>query len=322
MMHDIDDLRWDDLRVLLAVLRAGSFSRAAPLLGSDQSTVTRRIAALEARLGQPLFERAPRGPVPTPLAHALTPHAEAAEAGVRALALEAERRGRSERGRVRLATTASFASHVLLPHVVPGFRAAHPEVTLELVLGDQAADLPNREADLALRFFRPTGGDVVAKRLARLPTAVLARRSYARTVRRRALRELDWIVQALPSGEGVDARFAAALGAEPVLRVDNHLVLVDAVRAGLGVALLSRSLTRIAPELVVVQTPPELALPSVELWLVASRGARSLPRVDALWCHLEATLVPLLADSALRASAKRPRTTARARSRSRRGPSR
>jgi DNA-binding transcriptional LysR family regulator len=80
---------------------------------------------------------------------------------------------------------------------------------------------------------------------------------------------------------------------EPVLTTTSHLAQVEAVRAGLGVAVLARPLMQLAPEL--VEVPVELPeLPSVPLWLVTLRSLRALPRIDALWSFLETRLVAQL----------------------------
>jgi DNA-binding transcriptional LysR family regulator len=293
-MHRLDDpARWDDLKVLLSVLREGSFSGAAQALGVEQSTVSRRIAALEAALQQPLFDRAPGGPRATELALALRQHAERVEADVQGLVdLAAAHRGAVE-GRVRLALTESFAVHVVVPHALAALRALHPKLRVDLLVSERAVDLSQREADLALRFARPTQGDLVAKRVARLETAVLGHRRYLQG-RTPSARELDWIVLDLPGSLSPDGAYLAAQlpELEPALRTTGHLVQVEAVRAGLGVALLARSLLSLDPEL----TQLELGLgpgPTLEVWLVAPRSLSQVPRVRAVWEFLEKTM-PLL----------------------------
>ena len=109
--------RWDDVRIFLAAARTGSFTRAARSLGTDQSTVSRRLAALEAEIGAPLFERTPRGPVPTEIGARLREDAERVEAEVRRFAGTARERDAEPRGLVRVATTESIAIHFLVPRV-------------------------------------------------------------------------------------------------------------------------------------------------------------------------------------------------------------
>ena len=275
--------RWDDVRVLLAALRTGSFTLAARALDADQSTVSRRIAALEESIGAPLFERTPRGPVPTELGEALRERAEAVEAELVRFADAARgSRERGVRGRVRLALTESLATHFVIPRVLPSLRAAHPELVVELVTGYRAVDLAAREADVALRFFRTERGDLVGRRVARLPTGVLAARSLARKLRGRSLQALDWIaveLDGIPTPES--AWLAAHAGVEPVLVCTSFDSQIAAIRAGLGVGLGARALARAHRDLVVLEGPHPPG-PSLELHVVARRAIRDVPRVAAV----------------------------------------
>lgn len=301
-MHGSNDaLRWDDLRVLLAILRQGSFSGAAQQLGIEQSTVSRRVAALEAALGGALFDRAPSGPRATELARELRAHAERVEREVHALIDQASAQRGAVEGRVRLALTESFAVQLIIPHLLAPLRALHPRLYVDLVTGEAPADLSQREADLALRFFRPSDGDLVAKRIAVMPTAVLAHTGYLTRIAGGAEREtsaltaaaLDWIVLDHPHAmQSAVEELLRSADVEPVLRTTGHLAQVEAVRAGLGVGLLSRSLLHLDPELHVVDLGIA-PLPVLELWLVAPRSLSKLPRVRAVWEFLETQLAVL-----------------------------
>ncbi len=291
--------RWDDIRVLLAVLREGSFSGAATVLAVEQSTVSRRIAALEAALGAVLFDRTPAGPRATELALRLRPVAERMETELSTLIDLSAAMTEQLEGRVRLAVTSSFAVQIVIPYVLPALRTQYPGLHLDLIVDERAADLVQREADLALRFFRPTEGDLVAKRIAVLPTGVLAHRSYAEGRPRRA-EALDWITMELSSGGGssgggssngsFDSSYLAAhTKVTSMMYSTSHLVQIEAVRAGLGVALLVRALRQLYPELIEL----DLGLPpsaSVEMWLVAPRTLAVVPRVRAVWDFLATRL--------------------------------
>lgn len=281
--------RWDDVRVLLAVLREGSFSGAAQLLSVEQSTVSRRIAALETALGSPLFDRTAAGPRPTELALRLLPQAERMEAELTKLVdLSAE--DGEVRGRVRLALASSFAVQVVVPFLLPELRRLHPHLRVDLVVDERAADLGHREAEIAVRFFRPTQGDNLVKRVARLPTAVLGHERYLRG-RTPTLSNLDWIVFDLPGASTPDGDFLAAHAPaiEPAMRTNSHLVQVEAVRSGLGVALLVRAICAIDPGLVELSLPLP-AGPELSLWLVTPRSLSTVPRVRAVWEFLEERL--------------------------------
>jgi DNA-binding transcriptional LysR family regulator len=293
--------RWDDIRVLLAVLREGSFSGAAAVLAVEQSTVSRRIAALEAALGAVLFDRTPAGPRATELALRLRPAAERMESELSALIDLSASMTEQIEGRVRLAVTSSFAVQIVIPFVLPALRTQYPSLHVDLIVDERAADLIQREADLALRFFRPTEGDLLAKRIAQLPTAALAHRSYAegKPLRPEAF---DWIVMELANGQApgggahngsFDSAFLSAHAKiTPMMFSTSHLVQIEAVRAGLGAAFLVRALRQLYPELIELELglPPG---PTVEMWLVAPRTLASVPRVRAVWDFLATRLTAL-----------------------------
>jgi DNA-binding transcriptional LysR family regulator len=277
--------RWDDLRVFLAVLRAGSFSGAAEALGIEQSTVSRRVASLESELGQPLFDRTPQGPKPSALAERMRVHAERLSSEVQAIADLAADDSAEIEGRVRLAMTESFATHVFLPHLYAELRRRHPRLAIDVQCSTASADLGRREADLAIRFYRPVHGDLIAQRMASLPTAVLAQRAYAEahTLDPEAL---DWVVLELAEAQSADAAYVAAhIKRAPSMFTNSHLVQVDAVRAGAGVALLARAHLAIDPQLCVLtlDLPPS---DPIEVWLAAPRSLRATPRVSAVWDYL------------------------------------
>jgi DNA-binding transcriptional LysR family regulator len=294
-MHTpIDAIRWDDLRVLLAVLREGSFSGAAAVLRVEQSTVSRRIAALEAALQATLFDRTPNGPRPTELASSLRPYAERIELDVLELLDQASAQRGAIEGRVRVALTESFAVHVVIPYMLKELRALYPDLHVDLSVGERAADLSQREADLALRFFRPREGDLVTKRVATLETAVIGHRDYL-TSRTLAPDALDWIALDLGHGMSADsAHVSAHVGRDPALRTNGHLAQVEAVRAGLGVALLARSVLQLDPNLMAIDVGVPQG-PPLELWLAAPSSLIRIPRVRAVWDFFDARLAVLQA---------------------------
>ncbi|MBX3249376.1 MAG: LysR family transcriptional regulator [Myxococcales bacterium] len=285
------ELRWDDVRVLLAVLRAGSFTLAARALGTDQSTVSRRVAALEARLGAPLFERTPRGPRPTERAERLREAAERVDDEMHRFADVAAGEEPAVRGRVRIATSEGLAIHVLVPEILPALAKAHPELTIELATGERAVDLAAREADIALRFFRGGRGDLVIQRVASIPTAILARRGLARRLRGRATEGLPWIVVEVPGLETPEAAWVRAHGGPPRLVCTSYEVQLAAVRAGLGVGIAPRAVLRSHRELVALDEHPPG--PPLELFLVTRRAIRKQPRIAAVIELLLATLPAL-----------------------------
>lgn len=276
--------RWEDARVFLSVARARSLSAAARTLGTDQSTVSRRLAAIERDLGRALFERGPRGLLPTRHGTAMVAAAEEVERAVHALADTARRTEHDVAGRVRVTLTEGLAQHVVVPHVLPALLAAHPGLSIELLATDEPQDLARQEADVALRFFRTPRGELVGRRAARLSLGVLRGRSVA---------TLPWIGYERPGFETPEAAFLAAHGARPRLVCSSVESQVAAVRAGLGVALAPRLLATSSRDLAVLDVAGLSSLPTLEVFVVTRSAIRDVPRIAVVFDALVAGLARL-----------------------------
>ncbi|WP_342240367.1 LysR family transcriptional regulator [Inquilinus sp. OTU3971] len=141
---------WDDVRFFLAVARGGSVRAAAERLGVNHSTVLRRIAQLEERLGAQLFDKLPSGYRPTEAGEEVLSLAEQME--ISSLQLETRVLGRdqSARGLLRVTMAPTLASHLLMPDFAD-FARLHPEIEVDVHASDDAVNLTNRQADVALR---------------------------------------------------------------------------------------------------------------------------------------------------------------------------
>lgn len=154
---------WDDLRYFLAVSRGGTLTAAARALGCSQPTVSRRMSALAQRHGAALFETLGGRYVPTEAGRALAARAARIEQDILALASEIDHLGTRTDGRVRVTAPEGFGLAVIAPRL-GAFRREHPGLDLLLVVEAQLADLSRREADVALRFVRPTQRNLVIRR--------------------------------------------------------------------------------------------------------------------------------------------------------------
>ena len=284
--------RWDDVRIFLTAARAGSFTVAARRLNTDQSTVSRRVAALEREIGAALFDRTPRGPVLTELAVRMRADAERVEAEMLRMADTARGAEPKPRGRVRIATIEAIATHFVVPRVLPLLARDNPEIEIELLVGLRALDLANQEADIALRFFRSARGDLVGRRIARMPVVVVAKKSLARRLRGQPASELPWVSVELSELETPEDKWLAAQGAHRrTLRCNNYEVQLAAILAGLGVGLLPRAALDAPPELVALDGMP--AGPVLELFLITRRAIRNLPRIERVLALLDDQLSAL-----------------------------
>ncbi|MBW6494794.1 MAG: LysR family transcriptional regulator [Burkholderiaceae bacterium] len=168
----------NDLLIFAAVADGGSFSRAAERLGLPRSTVSRRIALLEERLGQRLLLRTTRRVTITEFGQKLLEHARQVAAEVAAAEALGEHHQVLPSGRLRVSIPSDFAN-ILLVDMFAAFVALHPAVTLELDLSPRRVDLLAENFDVAVRIGKlPDDGLLAARRLAIMPSGLYAAPSY------------------------------------------------------------------------------------------------------------------------------------------------
>jgi DNA-binding transcriptional LysR family regulator len=247
-------LPWELLHTLLGVLREGSLSGAARVLGLTQPTVGRHIAALEAALGQVLFTRSPTGLLPTEAAQALRAHAEQMETAAAALQRAASARGTEPAGTVRVTASEVIGVEVLAP-IFAALRERHPGLVLELALGSRVQDLLRREADIAVRMTPPEQGQLIARRIGNIELGFHARADYLdrhgrpatlADLRDHTLVGFDTVTSFIRAG----ARRLGGISREAfALRCDSDLAQLALVRAGAGIGVSQVALARREPVL-------------------------------------------------------------------------
>lgn len=255
----------DDLRLFSVVAEARSFSAAARRLGMPLATLSRRIAALERRLGATLLSRTTRRVEPTDAGLLLAARAEPAlselEAAIDCFGEEAAR----PRGRLRITMPADLARQCLAAPLAE-FAARHPDIRLDLVLSARVVDLIADRIDLAIRASTPSDSGLIARPLAHIATALYASPAYLASLpalsRPEELSEVNALVL---TGRSVDREWSLARGRRSVslrpegnLQVNDMGTLIELVAAGAGVALLPSAfvraqleasrLTRVLPE--------------------------------------------------------------------------
>ncbi|APR81631.1 Transcriptional regulator, LysR family protein [Minicystis rosea] len=283
-------IQWDDLRVLLAAHRGHTLAGAGRALGVDATTVGRRLHALEETLGTRLVERTPDGLVLTDAGLRAVAVAEEADARVTGLSREISGADARVAGTVRLTAGEGILVHVLAP-ALPALAARHPELRLELIASTRPLDLARREADLAVRLFRPREPGLVTKKLAPLAYGLYAAPAYlARRGEPRRTADLDahdligfdaalsgtpemrWLARHAPEG-----RFAVRASTTPVL--------LAACRAGLGILAVAEIIARGEPG--IVRVLPRVTPPEREAWAVLHPDLRGAARVSAVLAWLD-----------------------------------
>ena len=274
-------LDWGHLRFFLELARSGSLSGAAKRLGVDRNTVARRVAALEAELGLPLFERGPQGWTPTGAGHELSELAGRVEVDVLALARHADARDRNLAGSVRLTTASHLSAHLLVP-AVPRLRARHPGLVLEIAADQRTFDLTRREADLAVRMGRPRDTGLVTRKLSEVAYRLYASPGYLAGRKGPVDFGADRFLAFDESLAGVpQERWMERQGPARavVLRSNTTFSLMNAARLGIGVACLPCYLADADPGLRRLEGPVP---PDHELWLLVHGDLRRTPRVRAV----------------------------------------
>lgn len=273
-------LDWDDLRLILAIGRAGSFAAAATVLGVSTPTVFRRAQAAEQRLGALLFLRDTTGVSLSPAGRDAAACALRIEEEVGGLVARVGNQSHAAEGLIRLATVDTLLAGPLTP-LLRLFRERHPRILLDVQSGVGMANLRQREVDAALRAGGEPPEGLVGRRLCRIAVAVYCSTAGPRVVET-DLASADWVVpdeqlKHLASFEwlrrhGYDQR--------PALRANTLHTLALGVAAGIGVAILPCYLADGDSRLVRVGgLIDELA---GDLWFLTHEELRNTARIRAL----------------------------------------
>lgn len=170
-------MNWDDVRIFLAVYRAGTLRGAAEQLHVDQTTVGRRLNTLEKLLGSKLFLKSRNGWILTASGQKMLSTAEEIER----LTISIERRteGDDDRleGKVHVTTTDSLAVDFVLP-AIERVQHDYPGIQVNLTTTTRLLDLGRREADIAVRTTRPEQPDLIVKKLASREVGLFATQKY------------------------------------------------------------------------------------------------------------------------------------------------
>ena len=285
----MDNTDWTLFRSFLSVAETGSLSGAARALQLSQPTLGRHVAELEAALGVVLFTRAARGLVLTDAGAAMLPGARQMREAAATLAMVAAGREQSLTGTVRL-TASRVVSHYLLPPILAELRVQEPGIDIELVPSDSTENLLFREADIALRMYRPTQLNVVTRHLGDLPTAIYAAQAFLdRHGRPQTVEELLTLDFVGFDRSDLILRLMAGLGIarrreDFALRCDDQVVYWALVRAGCGIGATQCPIGDADP--LVERVAPFVPLPALPVWLTAPEALRQNPRVRRVMDHL------------------------------------
>lgn len=280
---------WAWYRSFLQVLESGSLSAAGRALGLTQPTVGRHIDGLEAALGLKLFTRSFDGFAPTDAAHELQPYAAGIATTAAALRRVASSHGDGVRGTVRL-TASEVVGVEVLPPILASLREEHPALVIELVLSNRADDLLHREADIAVRMFRPAQAALVARRIGGIElglhahTRYLARHGTPRSIAELAQHAMIGFDQESAVIRRWQAKFKDFKRESLAFRADSDLAQLAAIRAGYGIGVCQSAIAARDPQLVrVLKSQFSLTL---DTWVAMHEDLRASPRCAVTFAAL------------------------------------
>jgi DNA-binding transcriptional LysR family regulator len=282
---------WNDLKYFLSCSRAGSLAGAGRLLKVDETTVGRRLAALEHALGARLFDRTSDGFVLTSTGERLLDKAVQVEAMTLDLERQATGADVKLEGVVRVATTETLQVMFLARHLAR-LRASHPGIVVEMVGGLPTGNLLKRDADLAVRVgATPTQQSLIARRLGAFSWGLYASRTHWKRkgkARRRLSLDGQSVIgycDELAQSSGAHWLEKHAGKATVVFRTNSILAAAQAARGGWGVAILPTFAGSENSELVRLNATP---LCSTNVWLALHVDLQRNARVRAVIEHLVA----------------------------------
>lgn len=299
-MHNGGVIDWNDLRFLLAVGRAGSTAAAARSLGVNQSTVVRRVAALEEGLGLRLFDKRRDGYRLTPEGEALLGEAIAVEASVQAFTRRASALDSALTGSLRV-TMAEGMAIGMLPRLFDEFHRRHPGLQVHLMIEDGYHDLSDGRVEVALRAGPPGDSRLVGRKLSDECWAVYGSRGYVEmcgtpgtpdALNHHRLIGFEGVLENITAARWLRR---VAPRCEIVCRSNSLIGLLFAVRSGFGLALLPCQIGDPEPGLIRVIDPhPEL---TIVFWILTHADLHKRPKVRAFFDFMAEEIVhyrPLL----------------------------
>ncbi len=286
MEMPLDHLDWTYLKSFVAVAETGSLTAAAQRLGQSQPTIGRHIKAAEDMFGAELFTRELRGLTLTEFGLSLLAPAKQMAEQAAKLQNIAAGRDHGVSGTVRI-TASMVMSHYVLPDIVAKIRRLEPNIEIELVPSDASENLLFREADIAVRMYRPTQLDIIAKHIVDQEMALYASHDlierYGQPTTLDALKKLpfvgfdtsDIMVKLMREmGWPIDRHFFG-------VRCDDQAAYWNLVRAGCGVGGMQTSIGDRENSVCRVAFQPPL--PHLPVWLAATDALRKNLRIRRVW---------------------------------------
>jgi DNA-binding transcriptional LysR family regulator len=286
-------LDWMLVQSFVAVAEHGSLAAGARKTGGSQPTMSRHIAALEQALSVRLFDRTGGGLVLTQTGIALYAEARTmAEAAAR-LQLSAAGHGEAIAGSIRITASEAMSAWVL-PEILTRLHFAEPDIAIELVASDHTDNLLQREADIAIRMFRPVQTELIARSLGHITLGMFATPGYlARAGTPQSTEDLlaHTVIGDDRTTQILDGFRAAGLTVTReffAFRSDSRITQWQMVLAGFGIGFNQSRIGDSEPR--VVRVLRDAPLPRLPIWLTTHAELRTSRRVRRVYDFLAAEL--------------------------------
>ena len=280
---------WNKARAFLVTAEEGSLSAAARALRMAQPTLGRQVDGLEQELGIVLFERVGRGLQLTPGGLELLDHVRVMGDAAGRVSMNALGQSQTLEGRVCISASETYAA-VLLPPIIAKLRIMEPDIHVEIVVSNQASDLRRREADIAIRNFRPTEPDLIAKKVGEADAVLYATPDYIEKIGNptmpQDLRHAHF-VNLDHAGMMIKALNKLGLGLTeenfPLL-TESYLVMWELVRQGVAIGILDAHIGDADP--IVRRVLPDFQPFIFPIWLVSHRELTTSRRIRRVYDYL------------------------------------
>lgn len=280
---------WNKARAFLVTAEEGSLSAAARALGMAQPTLGRQVDGLEQELGIVLFERVGRGLTLTPSGLELLEHVRDMGEAAGRVSLTALGQSQALEGTICISASETYAV-VLLPPIIAKLRIMEPGIQVEIVVANHASDLRRREADIAIRNFRPTEPDLIAKKIGDADAVLYATPDYIAKIgsptKPYDLRHAEFVN--MDHGgmmlKGLNALGLGLTEANFPLLTESYLVMWELVRQGAAIGILDAHIGDADP--VVRRVLPDLEPLVFPIWLVSHRELTTSRRIRRVYDFL------------------------------------
>ncbi len=289
---------WNLIRSFLAVAETGTLAAAAEALGASQPTIGRHIDALEASTGVTLFARGRHGMMLSDAGLSLVDEAKAMRAEANRFELKAAGRAQSVRGPVRI-TASEVVSTYILPPIIAAFGRVEPDIEIELVSSNSVENLLSRDADIAVRMFRPVQNDIIARKTGELGMGIYAHRSYL--AEHGEPTDIETFLQHRLIGMDrstliIDGMADLGIKADRNLfavRTDDQVAYWELVRAGAGIGFSAHILAAGNPD--IKRLLPHIDIPALPVWLASHQELRTSHKIRRTmdYLHQKISILPL-----------------------------